>query len=300
MNSSDGDHGTWLLGGDLPVRRIGLGAMRLPGPIAFDNTSVADRARSIRVLRRAVDLGVNHIDTAAFYFSARRSANELINAALAPYPEDLVIATKVGPRRDRAGAWAEWARPDELRGDVEENLRQLGRDRLDVVNMRVNDRTSPHIAEYVGELARLRDAGLIRHIGVSGVDAAALAAARKEAPVVCVQNPFGLGRTRPGDAELLRVCAESGIAFVPFFAIAGRGGHEGAAGDTTAVAALAETAAAHGAAPAQIRLAWTLHQGPHVLAIPGTGDPDHVAPNVAAAAIRLTPQEVRALGTVTG
>ncbi|WP_353944795.1 aldo/keto reductase [Streptomyces sp. HUAS MG91] len=298
MNNSD--DGTWLLGGDLPVRRIGLGAMRLPGRVAFDNASVADRARSIRVLRRAVGLGVNHIDTAAFYFSARRSANELIGAALAPYPDDLVIATKVGPRRDRAGEWAEWARPDELRGDVEENLRQLGRDRLDVVNMRVNERTSPLIAEYVGELARLRDAGLIRHIGVSGVDVAALDAARKEAPVVCVQNPFGLGRTRPGDAELLRACAESGIAFVPFFAIAGGGGHEGTAGNTAEVAALSEIAAAHGATPAQIRLAWTLHQGPHVLAIPGTGDPDHVAQNVAAGAIRLTPQEVRALGTVTG
>ncbi|MEU6848068.1 aldo/keto reductase [Streptomyces sp. NPDC046716] len=299
----DGIHGdgTWLLG-DLPVRRIGLGAMRLPGRIAFDNASVADRARSVRVLRRAVDLGVNHIDTAAFYFSARRSANELIAAALAPYPDDLVIATKVGPRRDRAGDWAEWARPDELRGDVEENLRQLGRDRLDVVNMRVNERTAPLIAEYVGELARLREAGLIRHIGVSGVDVAALDAARKEAPVVCVQNPFGLGRTRPGDAELLHRCAELGIAFVPFFAIAGGGGHRGAedtggAGDG---AALAEIAAAHDATPAQIRLAWTLHQGPHVLAIPGTGDPDHVAQNVAAGAIRLTEREVRALGTVNG
>ncbi|MFE6892285.1 aldo/keto reductase [Streptomyces sp. NPDC057694] len=295
MNSTTG---TWLLG-DLPVRRVGLGAMRLPGRVAFDNSSVSDRDRSIRVLRRAVDLGVNHIDTAAFYFSARRSANELIGAALAPYPDDLVIATKVGPRRDRAGDWATWARPDELRGDVEENLRQLGRDRLDVVNMRVNEVSSPHIAEYVGELARLRDAGLIRHIGVSGVDAAALAAARKEAPIVCVQNPFGLGRTRPGDAELLRTCTAEGIAFVPFFAIAGGAGHEGAEGNP-ATAALAEIAAAHGASPAQIRLAWTLHQGPNVLAIPGTGDPDHVDQNVAAGTIRLTPQEVRALGTVTG
>ncbi|MFJ4717510.1 aldo/keto reductase [Streptomyces sp. NPDC088785] len=291
--------GTWLLG-DLPVRRIGLGALRLPGPVAFDNGSVADRARSIRVLRRAVELGVNHIDTAAFYFSARRSANELIAAALAPYPDDLVIATKVGPRRDRSGAWARWARPDELRGDVEENLRQLGRDHLDVVTLRVSERTAPHIAEYVGELAGMRRAGLIRHIGVSGVDLPALAAARGEASVVCVQNPFGLGHTRPGDAELLRACAESGIAFVPFFAIAGGGGHAGAAANTAAVAALAEVAAAHGATPAQIRLAWTLHQGAHVLAIPGTGDPEHVAQNVAAGTIRLAPREVRALGAVTG
>ncbi|WP_338700682.1 aldo/keto reductase [Streptomyces sp. Q6] len=285
--------GTWLLG-DLPVRRIGFGAMRLPGRIAFDNASVADRARSIRVLRRAVELGVNHIDTAAFYFSALRSANELINTALAPYPDDLVIATKVGPRRDRAGAWATWARPDELRGDVEENLRQLGRDHLDVVNFRMNDRTSTDLAEYVGALAELRDAGLIRHIGVSDVDAERLAAAQKVTPIVCVQNRFGLGTVRPGDTELLRSCADQGIAFVPFFAIAGQGGHAGATGSTDSPA-VRDIAAAHAVSPAQLRLAWTLHQGPNVLAIPGTGDPDHLAENVAAGALRLTPDELTAL-----
>ncbi|MEV5614138.1 aldo/keto reductase [Streptomyces sp. NPDC052225] len=285
--------GTWTLG-DLPVRRIGFGAMRLPGRIAFDNTSVADRARSIRVLRRAVELGVNHIDTAAFYFSALRSANELINAALAPYPDDLVIATKVGPRRDRAGAWTAWARPDELRGDVEENLRQLGRDHLDVVNFRMNDRTSADVTEYVGALAELRDAGLIRHIGVSDVDAERLAAAQEVAPIVCVQNRFGLGTARPGDTELLRSCADQGIAFVPFFAIAGKGGHAGATASADSPA-VRDIAAAHAVTPAQLRLAWTLHQGPNVLAIPGTGDPAHVDENVAAGALRLTPDELRAL-----
>ncbi|MCX3064248.1 aldo/keto reductase [Streptomyces beihaiensis] len=286
--------GTWLFGGELPVHRIGFGAMRLPGRIAFDNSSVSDRARSIRALRRAVELGVNHIDTAAFYFSALRSANELINAALAPYPDDLVIVTKVGPRRDRAGAWADWARPDELRGDVEENLRQLGRDHLDVVNMRMNARTSPRIAEYVGALGELRTAGLIRHIGVSDVDAERLAEAQREAPIVSVQNRYGLGTVREGDAELLRSCGEQGIAFVPFFSVAGRGGHAGAT-QTAEAPALREIAAAHGASPAQIRLAWTLHQGPNVLAIPGTGDPAHVTENVAAGALRLTDDELRAL-----
>ncbi|MFJ8828292.1 aldo/keto reductase [Streptomyces sp. NPDC102467] len=284
--------GTWLLGGELSVRRIGFGAMRLPGRVAFDNSSVSDRDQSIRVLRRALELGVNHIDTAAFYFSSLRSANELICSALAPYPDDLVIVTKVGPRRDRSGAWTDWARPDELRGDVEENLRQLGRDRLDVVNMRVNERISPYIEEYVGALAELRDAGLIRHIGVSDVDADVLGRARSAAPIVCVQNRFGLGTGRDGDAELLRSCAESGIAFVPFFAIAGSGGHAGGTADTPAVR---EVAAAHDASPAQIRLAWTLHQGPNVLAIPGTGDPEHLAQNVAAGAIRLTDDELSAL-----
>lgn len=288
--------GAWLLGGDLPVHRLGFGSMRLPGRVPFDNTSVADRDRSIEVLRRARDLGVNHIDTAAFYFSAGLSANELINTALAPYASDLVIATKVGPRRDRAGAWATWAAPDELRGDVEENLRQLGRDHLDVVNLRVNERSSPHIAEHVGALAELRDAGLIRHIGVSNVDADALARARAEAPIVCVQNRFGLGSVRTGDAELLTFCATEGIAFVPFYAIAGEGGSDGAtAADDDRTKAVAEVAAAHGVSTTAVRLAWTLHQGPNVLAIPGTGDPEHLAQNVATGALRLTDDELRRL-----
>src|ERR1700690_2283002 len=128
--------GTWQLG-DLTVNRVGLGAMRLTGSAAFDLGAPSDRGRSIGVLRRAVELGVNHIDTAAFYFSPLRSANELINSALAPYPDDLVIVTKVGPGRGPWGEWTDRARPDQLRGQVEENLRQLGRDHLDVVNLRV-------------------------------------------------------------------------------------------------------------------------------------------------------------------
>jgi transcriptional regulator with XRE-family HTH domain len=158
--------GTWKLG-DLVVNRLGFGAMRLTGGAAFDLGTPSDRDQSIRVLRRAVELGVNHIDTAAFYFSPLRSANELINTALAPYPDDLVIATKVGPGRDPTGKWLDWARPDQLRGQVEENLRQLGRDHLDLVNLRAYPVDS--IAEHFGVLAGLRDAGLIRHLGVSGV-----------------------------------------------------------------------------------------------------------------------------------
>src|SRR6204780_2110519 len=157
--------GTWRLG-DLAVNRLGFGAMRLTGDISGDGPP-SDRGQSIAVLRRAVELGVNHIDTAAFYFSPLRSANELINTALAPYPSDLVITTRVGPGRD---SWGEWhsARPDQLRGQVEENLRQLGRDYLEVVNLRRRaDQES--ISEHFGALAELRDAGLIRHLGVSDV-----------------------------------------------------------------------------------------------------------------------------------
>jgi pyridoxine 4-dehydrogenase len=276
------------------VNRLGLGAMRLTGSAAFDLGTPSDRDQSIRVLRHAVELGVNHIDTAAFYFSPLRSANELINTALAPYPQDLVIATKVGPGRDPSGEWISWARPDQLRGQVEENLRQLGRDHLDLVNLRAFPVDS--IAEHFGALAVLRDAGLIRHLGVSNVTPGHLAEARAIAPVVCVQNRYGVGA--PPDAHaFLRACGEQGVAFVPFFAIAGDARERRPDGsDHDAVLAVA---AAHEVTAAQVRLAWTLQQGPHVLAIPGTGDPEHLAANVAAAALRLSPGEMALLESVS-
>ncbi|MEU1277163.1 oxidoreductase [Streptomyces sp. NPDC005805] len=283
--------GTWRLG-DLTVRRVGLGAMRLTGTAAFHEGVPRDRERSIAVLRRAVGLGVNHIDTAAFYFSRLRSANELINSALSPYPDDLVIATKVGPARDASGAWAASARPDQLRGQVEENLRQLGRDQLDVVNLRVMGQTSA--AEHFGALAELRDAGLVRHLGISNASPAHLDEARAIAPVVCVQNSYGVDARR--SEPLLRACAAHGIAFVPFFALAGAGRETGAgAAEAEEVLAIAR---AHGVGAHQVRLAWTLHQGPHVLAIPGTGNPDHLLANLAAGDLRLDEEELALLDTV--
>ncbi|MEU9454022.1 oxidoreductase [Streptomyces sp. NPDC048277] len=285
--------GTWKLG-DLPVHRLGFGAMRLTGSAAFHHGTPSDRTRSIAVLRKAVELGVNHIDTAAFYFSALRSANELINTALSPYPDDLVIVTKVGPHRDYAGEWATSARPDQLRGHVEENLRQLGRDHLDVVNLRRMRQES--IAEHFGALAELREAGLIRHLGVSDVEPRHLDEALAIAPVVCVQNRWGLDATDRATDELVRICGERGIAFVPFFAVAGDAGGLGATENhDDEVLAVAR---AHDATPAQIRLAWTLHQGSHVLAIPGTGNPDHLAENVAAGAIRFTEAQLNRLNAL--
>ena len=287
--------GTWRLG-DLEVNRMGFGAMRLPqtGRPLIPDAVPRDRDQAIAVLRRAAELGVNHIDTAAFYFSPLRSANELINAALSPYPDGLVIVTKVGPARDPSGRWAEAARPDQLRGQVEENLRQLGRDVLDVVNLRMMP-SMTSVAEPFGALAELQRAGLIRHLGVSGVTPAQLAEARAVAPVVCVQNRYGLGAS-PDEHAFVDACGQQGIAFVPFFAIAGsgRGGGAGtgAAGEPAEVL---DIAAAHGATPAQVRLAWTLHRGPHVLAIPGTGDPGHLAANVAAAAMAFSPGELARL-----
>ena len=282
--------GTWKLG-DLTVNRIGFGAMRLTGSAAFNLGTPSDRDQSIAVLRKAVELGVNHIDTAAFYFSTLRSANELINTALAPYPDGLVIAAKVGPFRTYSGEWGSAARPDDLRGHVEENLRQLGRDQLDVVYLRRMGQDS--IAEHYGALAELQEEGLVRHLALSDVEPRHLAEAQEIAPVVSVQNRFALDSYKAETDDMLRICGEQGIAFVPFFAIAGAGGARSA---TTAhddeVLAVAD---AHDAGPAQIRLAWTLAQGPHVLAIPGTGNPDHLTENVATGAIRLTEDELARL-----
>jgi aryl-alcohol dehydrogenase-like predicted oxidoreductase len=285
--------GTWRLG-DLTINRLGFGAMRLTG----DWTGAAgpsDRSQSIAVLRRAVDLGVNHIDTAAFYFSPLRSANELINTALGPYPDDLVIATKVGPSRDTHGEWQGMARPDQLRGQVEENLRQLGRDHLGLVNLRTLSVSMP-VGEHFAALVELRDAGLIRNLGLSNVTVEQIDEARQIATVATVQNRYSVDSRRPEADDVLRACAEHGIAFVPFFAIAGQGREDGrSAGEAEPVLAAAR---AHDATPAQVRLAWTLAQGSHVLAIPGTGRLTHLIENIAAGALHLTETDLALLGSL--
>jgi aryl-alcohol dehydrogenase-like predicted oxidoreductase len=174
---------------------------------------------------------------------------------------------------------------------VEENLRQLGRDHLDVVNLRLIG--GRPIAELLGALAELRDAGLIRHLGISGVTLGQIAQAQAITPVACVQNRYGIDERDSGADEIVAACGERGIAFVPYFAIAGTGGQRGpGAAEHDEVLAVAH---AHDASPAQVRLAWTLHLGPHVLAIPGTGDPGHLTENVAAAALRLSPDEMTRL-----
>jgi aryl-alcohol dehydrogenase-like predicted oxidoreductase len=280
--------GSWRLG-DLLVNRMGFGAMRLT---AKADGSPSDRDQAIAVLRRAVELGVNHIDTAAFYFSPLRSANELINGALAPYPADLVITTKVWPDRDPSGDWY-WATPEQLRGQVEENLRQLGRDHLDVVNLRTPSRSAtPSIAEHFGALAKLRDEGLIRHLGISNASKDHLTQAQAIAPVVCVQNRYGIGASA-GDDAVLEACGAQGVAFTPFFALAGDGREQGVTSPEPET--VLDVARAHDVTPAQVRIAWTLQRGPHVLAIPGTGNPAHLAENVAAAALRLSPAEMTKL-----
>ena len=279
----------------LTVRRIGFGAMRLTGATAFGGSASVpvDREQSIAVLRRAVELGVNHIDTAAFYVSPTLRANNLIREALAPYPADLVIATKVGPGLETDGG-GHGARPDQLRGQVEQNLRELGRDHLDLVYLRRMGQDS--ITEHFGALAELREAGLIRHLGVSEARLTHLAEAQAIAPVVAVENRFNLEVRLHED--VLRASTEQGIAFVPYYAIAGEGreaGYPARASVHAVDEAVAQVAKRHAATPAQVRQAWTLHQGPNVLAIPGTRSLAHLEENLAADALELSEDDLALL-----
>jgi aryl-alcohol dehydrogenase-like predicted oxidoreductase len=256
-----------------------------------------DEDNAVRVLRRAVELGVDHVDTAAFYFSPGgilevgdgpvRYATELIRRALHPYAGKVLIGTKVGPGILPHGGWGEARTAAELRYQVEENLRRLGVDCLDLVNLRVF-RGTDAIGERFAALAAMRDEGLIRHLGLSAVRLEQVDEAAAIAPVTSVQNSFSLDLRR--NAELLRVCGERGIAFVPFFAIAGAGREAGPSGEHHE--AVTRVAARHGVTAHQVRLAWTLHQGPHVLAIPGTGNEEHLRANIAAGAVRLSAEDL--------
>jgi aryl-alcohol dehydrogenase-like predicted oxidoreductase len=276
------------LGGDLRIARLGFGAMRLPradwhGPARDPETGRA-------VLRRAIELGVNQIDTADFYRSGDGAvrANVLIHEALHPYPSGLVIATKVGPVFGPSGLRA--AAPSELRKLVIENLESLHVDRLDLVYLRVGVMTPPHaesIAERFEVLAKLREEGLIRHLGVSNVDAAHLAEARAIAPVAAVQNSFNIAKR--DDVSVLEACAKGGIAFVPFGPI---GGGNGEIADDR----VARVAARHDATVSQIALAWLLALSPVTLAIPGTGSLPHLEENMAARSILLTADDLTELG----
>ncbi|MGW3352420.1 oxidoreductase [Nonomuraea rubra] len=276
----------WALGGDLSVARIGYGAMKLTGWPRGDRPS---RDTALAVLRRAVELGVDHIDTSHYYARDGVAANELIREALHPYPDGLVIVTKVGalvegsdidlPASGKTGL-----APDGLRRGVEANLRSLGVDRLDVVNLRMGDldRGGTSLAAPLETLLALREEGLIRHLGVSNVTAAEFAEARKIAPIACVQNLYNL--TRREDDPLVDACAEAGIAYVPFFPVGGF--------QPLTAARLDAVAARHGATVPQVALAWLLARSPNILLIPGTGSPAHLEENVAAGTLELTPDDL--------
>jgi len=261
------------------VARIGFGAMQLPGPGVLGPPR--DRAAALALLRRAVELGVNHIDTAQYY--GPDVANELIHAALHPYPEDLVLVTKVGAARDRQGRWISAQRPHELRAGVEANLRSLEVERIDVVNLRLpGDGATPvDLDSQLAELSALRAEGKIGGIGISSVSVGQLRHALP-AGIACVQNAYNL--LDRADEPLLDLCSENDIAWVPYFPLGSA--FAGAAKVTDHPAVLA-AAAAQGATPAQVCLAWLLGHDPHILLIPGTSSLKHLTENVATADVRL-------------
>ncbi|MFI8185641.1 oxidoreductase [Actinacidiphila glaucinigra] len=275
-NARNPPGGALRLADDLVISRMGYGAMQLAGPGVFGPPK--DRDQALAVLREAVELGITHIDTSDFYGPA--VVNELIREALHPYPDALRIATKVGARRDGTGGWIPSTEPEDLKAQVRENLRHLGLDVLDVVYLRlgsVEGTGEESIAEGFGALAELREQGLIRHLGLSGVSDAQLTEAQSIAPVVAVQNLYNLVKRQ--DDALVDRCAAEGIAFASFFPL---GGFTPFQSDE-----LAGMAARLGASPQQVALAWLLRRSATTVLIPGTSSLAHLRENVAAAALEL-------------
>jgi pyridoxine 4-dehydrogenase len=279
--------GTYALAGELTLTRMGYGAMQLAGPHVFGPP--ADRDEALAVLREAVALGITHIDTSDYY--GPHVTNELIREALHPYPDDLRIVTKVGAFRDAEGGWPVAREPDQLRRAVHDNLERLGLDALDVVNLRMGGLQEPEpgsVAEPFGALAELREQGLIRHLGLSTVDAEQIAEAQAIAPVACVQNFYNVAHR--ADDALIDDLAAQGIAYVPYFPL---GGFTPLQSDT-----LAAVAARREASPLSVALAWLLQRSPNILLIPGTSSVAHLRENVAGAALTLTDEDLAELNAL--
>lgn len=264
--------------GDRTVNRLGYGAMQLAGPGVFGPPK--DRAGALAVLRTAVEAGVNHIDTSDFY--GPHITNQLIREALSPYRDDLTIVTKIGARRDDQGAWLPAASAHELTQAVHDNLRNLGVDVLDVVNLRVMlnvmGPSEGAIEEQVSVLAELQQQGLVRHIGLSNVTPAQVAEARRLCTVVCVQNQYNLAHRQ--DDALVDELAQQGIAYVPFFPLGGFSPLQSTQ--------LSDIALRLGATPLQVALAWLLQRAPNILLIPGTSSVGHLRQNLACALVDLS------------
>ena len=273
--------GEFSIGGKLPVTRLGYGTMQLTGPGVWGDPKDPDEA--VRVLRRAVDLGVNFLDTADAYGPV--VAEPLINKALHPYPADLVIATKVGHTRQGPGIWTPVGRPEYLRQQTEMSLRFLGLEQIPLMQLHRIDPKVP-LEDQVGELAKLREEGKIRFIGLSEVTVDQLRAAAEITPIASVQNLYNLANRSA--EELLDYSAANGIGFIPWFPLAT--GELAKAGSP-----LASLAAKRGATPSQLALAWLLRRSPAMLPIPGTSSVSHLEDNVAAAGITLTEDEYAAL-----
>lgn len=277
-------------GTSLTVRRMGYGAMQLAGPGVYGPPRDPDAA--VAVLRAAVAAGVDHIDTSDFY--GPHVTNQLIRRALHPYPEGLVIVTKLGARRPADQSWQPAQSNEELAAGLHDNLRNLGLDAVDIVNFRAMGGGAGHgpaegsIARQVTALADLKKQGLIRHIGLSNVTAAQVAEAQAITPVVCVQNLYNLAHR--GDDALIDDLARQGIAYVPFFPL---GGFSPLQSST-----LSDIARRLDATPMQVALAWLLHRAPNILLIPGTSSVGHLRENLAAAQLTLSPGVLAELDTI--
>ncbi|MGF6789125.1 aldo/keto reductase family oxidoreductase [Paraburkholderia sp. 35.1] len=276
-----------------PVRRMGYGAMQLAGPGVFGPPK--DRDAALAVLREAVASGVDHIDTSDFY--GPHVTNQLIREALHPYPRDLTIVTKVGAVRDGAGAWLPAQEPADLERAVHDNLRNLGLDALDVVNMRmmgnVNEPSEGSIGKQVTALAELQQRGLVRHVGLSNATAAQIAEAQRITKVVCVQNHYNL--VHRDDDALIDALAAQGIAYVPFFPLGGF--------TPIQSSELSELARKLEATPMQVALAWLLHRAPNILLIPGTSSVTHLRENLQSAQLKLSDEvldQLNAIGAEKG
>lgn len=281
--------GTYRLADDLTVTRVGYGAMQLAGPGVFGPPR--DRDEALAVLRTAVDLGITHIDTADFY--GPHVTNRLIREALAPYADDLAIVTKVGAVRDGDGGWLLHRSPEDLRQQVQDNLRSLGVEALDVVNLRLGERHGPaagSLAEPFGALVDLQREGLIRHLGLSTVTLEQVREGQAIAPVVCVQNQYNVAHRE--DDPLVDVLAAGGIAYVPYFPLGGF--------TPLQSGALSGVAARLGASPMAVALAWLLRRSPNVLLIPGTSSVAHLRENVDGAGLVLPDDELAVLDGIGG
>jgi pyridoxine 4-dehydrogenase len=268
------------------VRRIGFGAMQLPGPGVLGPPK--DHGQALAVLRRAVEAGVTHIDTAQFY--GPDVANQLIREALHPYPDDLVLVSKVGAARDAQGQWLPAQRPDDLRAGVEANLASLALEQIPVVNLRRHPESDVPFAEQIEAMVSLRSEGLIGHIGLSNVSLDEYQRARAQTDVACVQNAYSLADR--SDQVVFDACATDGVPYVPFFPLGSAFNPENPVLGAPAVKHAAERL---GATPAQVALAWLLHVVPTVLLIPGTSSLAHLEENLAAGDLVLDQPAVEAL-----
>ena len=284
--------------GTLPVHRVGFGAMQLPGPGVMGPPRDHDEA--VAVLRRAVELGVDHVDTAQYY--GPDVSNQLIREALHPYPEGLALVSKVGAVRDESGGWVPAQRPEQLREGVEDNLRTLGTERLAAVNLRLMDPghavpadQQVALEDQLAEMVALRDEGKIAGVGISTADAAQVRRAVELAQVVCVQNAFSL--VDRSDADVLDLCYEHGIAFVPYFPLGSAFPGMPKVTDNDVVRTIADRV---GATPAQVGLAWLLAHRENVLLIPGTSRVAHLEQNLAVADLQLSEDDLAELDKVDG